>query len=145
MLKMTHSNTLLHLSCIVLAFVLVSGCGSGDMKVEGTVTLPDGSPLTKGMMMFDNGKTSVVGNLDAQGKFVLYQLQPGDGVPPGNYRGMIQYDVEVSPELSDEARNAALAKILPFSPKYLGFDTSELTLTVEAGKQVPSLTITLEK
>jgi len=144
-MKMTYSNSLLHLGCVVLVLVFVSGCGGGDTKVDGTVTLPDGSPLTEGVMMFDNGKTNVVGKLDAQGKFALYQFKPGDGVPPGTYRGMIQYEVEVAPELEGEARYAALAKALPFSPKYLELGTSGLTLTVESGKKVAPMNIVLEK
>jgi len=43
---MTYSNSLLHLGCVVLVLTFVSGCGSGDTKVGGTVTLPDGLTLT---------------------------------------------------------------------------------------------------
>ena len=145
MMKLFHKNVCLYLPGIVFAVVLVSGCGSSGQKVVGTVKLPDGSPLSKGGIMFDNGQTNVIGNLDAKGRFTLYQFKPGDGVPPGNYQGMIRYEVDIPFGLSPAARNAELAKLLPFSPKYLKMETAGLTLTVEAGKNVAPLEIVLEK
>jgi len=142
MTKRTYRNSLLHLWCVVLVLALVSGCGSGAVKIEGTITLPDGSPIKKGtQIMYDDGKTSVVGYTNEQGKFALYHLKPGDGVPPGTYRGAIQYDGAFVPSAS----GAETAPNVPFSPKYLDMNTSGLTLTVESGKRVPPLNIALEK
>ena len=115
--------------------LMAMGCG-GATKVTGTVTLKDGTPFTEGAVMFENEAVSVYAPLDCNGKFTLFQNHPGDGVPPGTYQGRIVFDTDnlVPGDISN--RETVLAQKMPFPMKYLSFDQSELTLTVEPGKSV---------
>ena len=131
---------------LILPLLFAVGCG-GDIRVTGTVKLSNGSPLTDAAILFESATASVFSHLDDGGNFTLYQMYPGDGVPPGVYRGQIQFDTSsVLPEslTMDESRwRALLEERMPFSTRYLSFETSELTLTVERGKPV-HLDIVLE-
>jgi hypothetical protein len=120
-----------------LPLLLTIGC-SDATSVTGTVKLADGQPLTAGYVSFESATTNVIGPLDKNGHFSLFQIRPGDRVPPGTYRGMIVYDL--SSFASAEGMNASgddiIKKYLPFPVKYTAFDTSGLTVTVEKGKPV---------
>ena len=126
----------------VFIVLMAMGCG-GATKVTGTVTLKDGTPFTEGAVMFENETMSVYAPLDRNGKFTLFQNHPGDGVPPGTYRGRIVYDTDSLVPDNICNRETVLAQKMPFPMKYLSFDQSELTLTVEPGKRV-TLAIVLE-
>jgi hypothetical protein len=98
--------------------------------VVGTVTLADGSPLTRGLVIFDgimDGKTvSPRGEVKPDGTFVLGTLKPGDGVPAGKYRVLI--NPLDSSEVPDELKK------LPFDYKYCRLETSGLEFEVKPGK-----------
>ena len=124
----------------VLPLFVVVGCGDAA-SVTGTVKLADGTPLTSGMVTFESATTNVVGNLDGQGRFSLFQVRPGDRVPPGTYRGAIFYDTSLAE--SQAGRQARVANFLPFPAKYASLEKSGLTLTVQPRKAV-HLDIVLE-
>jgi len=113
---------------LFLSFTAV-GCGGGLHPVRGTVTLEDGKPLTKGLVIFERkeGGTPIAarGEIHAGGQFELSTHKPGDGVPLGKYRVLIN-PLDLS-EVPDEKKN------LPFDIKYLKFETSELEFEVKAG------------
>jgi len=109
---MTILRTILYL----LPLVIVVGCGGDAAKVTGTVTLADGTPLTSGLVTFESATTNVVGNLDNQGRFSLFQARPGDRVPPGTYRGMIFYDTSAQEAARKEGDRT---NFLPFSKNML--------------------------
>jgi len=75
-------NLTIFLSLFVIAFV--AGCG--DPKVTGTVTFPDGTPLTKGMVMFQKEGFIGSGNVRSDGTYSAGKLRDGDGLPPGIYQ-----------------------------------------------------------
>ena len=58
---------------------LLVGCGDGTLRINGTVTFPDGSPLTQGTVAFATGSFSTSGTLDASGRYSV-------NVPPGQYK-----------------------------------------------------------
>ena len=124
----------------ILPLVIAVGCGGDAATVTGTVKLADGTPLTSGMMTFESATTNVVGNIDEQGRFSLFQARPGDRVPPGTYRGLVFYDTSAQ---ESSRREGDRSSFLPFPEKYASFDTSGLTLTVEPKKAV-HLDIVLE-
>ena len=124
----------------ILPLVIAVGCGGDAATVTGTVKLADGAPLTAGTVTFESATTNVVGNIDGQGRFSLFQVRPGDRVPPGAYRGSIFYDTS---EQEANRREGDFSNFLPFPQKYTSFDTSGLTLTVEPKKAV-HLDIVLE-
>jgi hypothetical protein len=120
------------LSLLAASLVLVfsaAGCGSRLYSVRGTVTLEDGTPLAKGMVMFEsNGEGTTVmarGEIKPDGSYQLSTYRTGDGVPPGKYRVQIN-PMDLS-EVPDERKN------LPFDLKYTKFKTSGLEYEVKAG------------
>lgn len=111
-----------------VSFALM-GCGEGKHTVRGTVTLEDGTPLTKGMVVIERREGGVPitarGEIQSDGRFELSTDKIGDGVPPGKYRVLIN-SMDLS-DVPDEKKN------LPFDTKYLKFETSGLEYEVKAG------------
>ncbi|MDR2754467.1 MAG: hypothetical protein LBC20_02060 [Planctomycetaceae bacterium] len=86
---MTQMNVS-HISTLLLLFlVLLTGCYSENVKVHGTVSFPDGQPLTKGVVVFQSEKHVAKGTLDDSGKFVLGSIRIADGIPLGIYKVFI--------------------------------------------------------
>jgi len=109
----------------IFPLCIILGC-SDATPVTGTIKWADGNPFTEGIITFENEKTNVVGTLDAQGHFSLFQMKPGDRVPPGSYRGAI------TPEM-----------YVQIPSKFTSVTTSGLAITVESGQPV-HLDIVLE-
>src|SRR5687767_8844839 len=93
-----------------LLVLALTGCGSRLHPVRGTVTTEDGKPVTKGMVVFEgkaDGKVvSARGEIRPDGSYELSTEVPGDGVPPGHYRVLLN-PLDLS-DLPDEQ------KVLPF-------------------------------
>jgi hypothetical protein len=121
---------------VPLAFFLlwaVNGCGGPTLyAVKGKVTYPDDSPVTEGLVVFENTggekPVSAQGDIGPDGAFVLSTFKPGDGVPPGSYKAMIgvRKDMKSIDHPSKSARR-------PFDAKYMSFDTSGLAFEVKPG------------
>jgi hypothetical protein len=96
--------------------------------VRGSVTLEDGTPLTRGLVIFERVEggppLTARGNIQSDGRYELSTETPGDGVPPG------RYTVSINPldtsDIPDEQ------KVLPFDAKYLNHKTSGLECVVAA-------------
>ncbi|HEY1375372.1 MAG TPA: carboxypeptidase-like regulatory domain-containing protein [Gemmataceae bacterium] len=116
----------------LLAAVAVglAGCASRKYPVRGTVTLDDGTPLTRGLVVFERVEggppATARGNVGPDGRYVLSTEKPEDGVPPGKYRVLVN-PLDAS-DVPDELR------ILPFDIKYTKFATSGLECTVPSGE-----------
>jgi hypothetical protein len=105
------------------------GCGQRLYPVHGTVTLEDGTPLERGMVVFEGQPEGAAvmarGEVKAGGSYQLSTHRPGDGVLAGKYRVQIN-PMDLS-EVPDEKKN------LPFDRKYLRFETSGLEFEVKPG------------
>lgn len=114
------------IACLALGF---AGCGAKFYPVRGTVTLADGSPLAKGLVIFervDGGPPLTArGNIGPEGRYELSTERPGDGVPPGRYKACIN-PLDASDAPDEE-------KVLPFDVKYMNLKTSGLEFEVTAG------------
>jgi hypothetical protein len=120
---------LLRLAVVPLAAVVLAGCGETKHPVKGTVTLDDGTPVTQGVVVFERleGGPAVTarGEIQSDGKYELSTDKPGDGVPTGKYR------VLVNPrDLTDTPDEE---KTLPYDTKYLKFQASGLSFEVKPG------------
>lgn len=117
------------LAAVPLVLFALAGCGGGLYPVRGTVTLDDGTPVTRGLVVFertDGGKpVTARGEIGPDGRYELSTNKPGDGVPPGKYRVLLN-PLELS-DVPDEQKK------LPFDIKYLKFETSGLECEVKAG------------
>ena len=114
---------------IAVVFGSALGCGAGKHPVRGTVALDDGTPVTKGLVVFerfDGGPpVSARGEISSNGSFELSTDRPGDGVPAGKYRVLIN-SMDLS-DIPDEQKR------LPYDIKYLKFESSGLEFEVKAG------------
>jgi hypothetical protein len=113
------------LTTLVLLSML-GGCGDGmkTYPVRGTVTLPNGQPLAGGTVSMEAVDQTVSGmaQTDAQGRFAMSTLEVGDGLPPGNYRALVQPPGSLDPDQPAP---------MPFNPKYTRYETSGLEFTIE--------------
>ena len=106
-----------------------AGCGSGGPptgSVSGKVTY-NGQPLTTGVVTFINEKAGIgaSGELDASGNYRIPSIQVG------------QYKVAIhrKPPPINETNPAVIGNWkLGIPEKYQGFEASELTATVERGR-----------
>jgi hypothetical protein len=107
----------------------VAGCGSGKHPVRGSVTLENGAPLTRGLVIFErvDGGPPVTarGDIQADGRYELSTEKTGDGVPPGRYK------VSINPLDTSDAPDEL--KALPFDARYLNLNTSGLECEVKSG------------
>lgn len=116
----------------------LAGCGPRMYPVHGTVTLADGTPLSKGLVIFERvegGKPLTArGNIEADGRYELSTENPGDGVPPGRYRVCIN-PLDTS-DVPDEKKD------LPFDVKYLNLKNSGLEYEVKPGSNEYAIRLT---
>ena len=123
----------------VLLAALV-GCG-GKYPVRGSVTYDDGTPLTKGLVIFERvgGGPPITarGEIQPDGRYELSTDKPGDGVPAGKYRVLLN-PLDLS-DVPDEQ------KVLPFELKYLKFETSGLEYEVKSGSNEYPIKVTRPK
>src|SRR5262245_22596355 len=114
---------------LLIPLAALAGCSSGKHPVRGTVTLDDGTPLTKGLVVFERVEggppISARGDIGPNGRYELSTDKPGDGVPVGKYKVLI--NPLDSSDVPDEQKK------LPFDMKYMKFETSGLECEVKAG------------
>lgn len=73
-------------SSLMMVFLFFCiGCGNGNLQISGKVTYPDGSPMEKGTICFDDGKSCATAELKSDGTFRLGSLKANDGIPKGTY------------------------------------------------------------
>jgi hypothetical protein len=112
-----------------LLALFVAGCGRGMSPVHGIVTLDDGTPLTKGLVVFEgqaDGKAVMArGEIKPDGTYQLGTVKAGDGAWPGKYRVLIN-PMDLS-DLPDEQKH------IPFDYKYMKYETSGLEFEVKPG------------
>jgi hypothetical protein len=116
-------------AALALLTLGLAGCGGGLYPVKGKVALDDGTPVTKGLVVFErvDGGTPVTarGQIQADGTYELSTHKPGDGVPPGKYKVLLN-SMDLS-DVPDEQKN------LPYDTKYLSLATSGLEVEVTSG------------
>src|SRR5438128_547997 len=114
------------LAALVLALG-PAGCGQRLYPVHGRVTLEDGAPLAKGVVVFEAEKggpaVTARGDIKTDGIYQMGTFRPGDGAPAGKYRVLVN-PIDLSDTPDEE-------KKLPFDAKYLKFETSGLTYEVK--------------
>ncbi len=110
------------------ALLMAIGCGSADRaEVSGKVTRADGSPLVGARVIARADATgkSANGLTDSDGSYVLSMIEPGDGVPAGEYKAsIIEYRGS-----GDNMRPASI------SSKYANPDESGLAFAVSGGEE----------
>ena len=117
---------------MVALLLALTGCGNGLYPVRGTVTYDDGSPVSQGMVVFENadGTTMARGQIQSDGSYQLSTQSPNDGLKPGRYKVLVN-PLDMS-DVPDEQKK------LPFDVKFTRFQTSGIEVDVKAEtNQVP--------
>ncbi|MGL4944604.1 MAG: hypothetical protein ACRC46_15595 [Thermoguttaceae bacterium] len=136
------------ITCCSLVFVV--GC-SQNTVVKGTVKFEDGTPLTKGTIVFESATTRVSSPLTAKGEFTLGGVTVNDGVPPGTYKGWFigTFADSASTSGGGAGRHAApraMPKQIPLiDQKYFEGATSGMTLEIAKGSGAIKRDIVVEK
>ncbi len=115
---------------LCLGLCILPGCGN-NVKLNGTVSFSDGAPLSCGTVCLTDGLHQYTGPVLADGSFKLGGLEPGSGLPPGNYRVYIVSAI-------DENGRSVVAR------KYESATNSGITIDVPKGNTGP-LKITVER
>lgn len=118
-----------------LVAVLFTGCGDSSggeeqsvtpYPVTGQVILPDGTPLTEGLVTFvpigESGRQAT-GKIKADGTFALTTVNEGDGAGPGEYL------VRIISTLGKPGPRRSSVSLVP--TKYSDEGSSGLTVTVK--------------
>ena len=120
-------------SCLIGLFcLLLTGC-SDRVPLEGKVTFADdGSPLTCGTVLFDNGTILARGPIQSDGTYAVGLEKEGDGIPPGTYQVSIVDAAEEIPSGSDYVP-PSYEKLI--HEKYFSKDSSGLEVSVDASTE----------
>jgi hypothetical protein len=124
--------TLRRLGLALALLACLVGCGPGKTApVNGRVKLKDGSDVSvlKGYSLTfeaEGGKTSAVGEVNADGTFMLSTFGANDGAVPGKYR------VAINPLTNPNPDKPPTKSKLP--AKYENLDSSGLTVEVKPGQ-----------
>lgn len=120
---------------LLLLPLALAGCGRGQYPVRGKVSYDDGTPMTKGLVVFESqdGKAAVTarGELADDGTYQLGTTKPGDGAPAGKYRVLVTPRIE-DPDAPEPA----------FDRRYADFSTSGLEYEVKPGVNEFPITVT---
>ncbi len=122
----------------LLACLLLTGCGSGNIKVGGSVKFSDGTPLNCGTVLFETPANQYVGHIKSDGTYTVSGLKENDGLPAGSYKVAVTGANEY---VRDEEGNEVEKSLI--DSKYTSTSTSELTFEVTPTNKV--FNIVLEK
>ncbi|MDR1491744.1 MAG: carboxypeptidase-like regulatory domain-containing protein [Planctomycetaceae bacterium] len=80
-----------HYFALLFVCVCFCGCGNGNQGLSGKVTFEDGSPLTVGVVCFENTETSKMarGEINSDGTYVVGFESGKNGIPKGTYKVFI--------------------------------------------------------
>ena len=131
------------LSIVLPLLAVVFAVGCGDPKVTGKVTFPDGTPLTRGQVMFQKDGFVASADIRSDGTYSAGKNKDGDGIPPGKYEVFIAgasllggpQNVEAQPPSglgSADPRAHSMAQAISLvHSKYTSPNTSGLTVEVK--------------
>jgi hypothetical protein len=117
-------------AALSLLLVAVAGCGGRLYPVRGKVTFEDGTPLSKGTVVFESigGEKAITarGAIQPGGSYQLSTYKPGDGAPAGKYRVLVAPMVDLSSYHPE--------RDVDFDPRFSAFNTSGLEFDVKPGE-----------
>lgn len=125
-----NSHFLASLGLLALLILAVLGCGGGQKThpVTGKVTFPDGTPLTKGEVVFEGAEYEARGQIKEDGTYELGSYEVDDGAPPGSYR--VYLDGAAAGHSDDFEEGEDEPKPL-VHPRFLSAETSKLECEVD--------------
>ncbi|MDO4585757.1 MAG: hypothetical protein Q4C95_00510 [Planctomycetia bacterium] len=142
---MKHKNLFLLLTIAIVAFV---GCGPNNTGLTGKVSFSDDhSPLTKGIVILDDGSHVAKGPIQPDGTFKMGFEKAGNGVPPGTYKVYIQGAVDVEPEEHEDQDGKMVSSTMLsdatflIDKKFTTRKTTDIEVTVTKEDQVLDIVV----
>ncbi len=124
---------------VILALLLLGGCGARKYPVVGKVVYRDGTPFPGGMVICSPldpaNHTGARGYIRDDGTFELSTDKEGDGSLEGRFRALVRPPVPGGPEDAAHPRNPLI------EPRFTQFETSGLEFEVKPGKNEVTLTV----
>jgi hypothetical protein len=119
------------LTSITFLFVTLTifGCGGGGTVITGSVKYTDGTPVTLGQVVFDNGVKSYFGQIRADGTYSSGGNKAVEGIPDGSYKIWLSGTIDGSAEGNDPDYSGRLT----IAKKYISPATTDLTFEVKSG------------
>ncbi|MDR0611763.1 MAG: hypothetical protein LBG58_16780, partial [Planctomycetaceae bacterium] len=103
-----------------------TGC-DGKTKISGTVKFSDGTPITKGNVVFDNGNESYFGTIKNDGTYVTGGNKQIEGIPDGNYKVWLAQTEIAENVLDADGHVTSYSVTQTIAKKFTSPNTTELT------------------
>ncbi|MDR0337463.1 MAG: hypothetical protein LBI18_10270 [Planctomycetaceae bacterium] len=129
-----------HILVLLLICLCLSGCGN-NQRVSGKVTFSDdGSPLTVGMVCFENTENGTFGRgeINPDGTYTIGFETDKSGIPKGTYKVFISNAVQEKG--FDEKTGRSVEEQL-IAPKYSNSSMSGLIFTADGKTKTFDITI----
>jgi hypothetical protein len=117
------------IAILCLMFCL-TGC-DGKTKISGTVKFSDGTPITKGNVVFDNGNESYFGTIKSDGTYVTGGNKQIEGIPNGNYKVWLAQTEIIENVLGADGRIKSYSVTPTVAKKFTSPNTTELTFELK--------------
>ncbi|MDR2757284.1 MAG: hypothetical protein LBC20_16420 [Planctomycetaceae bacterium] len=120
----------LYIFLLLFCVIYESGCNAGKIPLKGKITFSDdGSPLTRGIIVFSSPTFQAYGDIQSDGTFRVSSTGKYDGLPPGEY-GIHIINTSVAKEGSNSDNPDAW--IFLVDEKYDSAQTSGLKLKIDS-------------
>ena len=128
------------LPVLVLCFpLLFVGC-SDQVQVKGKVTLPDGTPIGVGDVVFEKGDFAATGVIKRDGSYTMGSFKATDGLPKGEYTVYIRGATQTGEAVEfrtlgggGQMQTMSIPSLEPIIAKaYTSASTSPLKVNVQA-------------
>lgn len=110
---------------VIFCCALLAGCGQ-HVSLRGRITFSDDqTPLTRGMVFFENDLMQARGRIGPDGRYRVGTFKDDDGLPPGPYR------IYICGAFADEPPGSPRPPRSLIDAKYEDSRTSNLTVVVD--------------
>ncbi|MDR0520558.1 MAG: YgdI/YgdR family lipoprotein [Planctomycetaceae bacterium] len=125
-------RTLITIILLFFVTLTLTGCGSGNVPLSGKVILEDGTLLTHGIIVFDDGTHIARATIQPDGTFTAGYDKQNNGLPKGQYRVYIIGTEEMLPN-PEEVYPPPMRPLM--NPKYSKKETSGLAVNVDGSSK----------
>ncbi|MDR1382820.1 MAG: hypothetical protein LBJ67_03085 [Planctomycetaceae bacterium] len=119
---------------LIIGLCCVAGCGNRLTEISGTVKFSDGTPITFGQVVFDDGKHSYFGIIKGNGTYVTGGSKPVEGIPDGVYKIWLASTEKTVDEIFDDKKQlVSYNTVEQVAEKYRYASKTDLTFEVKRG------------
>ena len=120
-----------HLIYLIFLCAVV-GCSQGTL-ITGTVHFDDGTPVTKGSVVFDSAKESFFGTISSEGNYTTGRNKEKQGIPDGNYTVWLSETEKIENKRDDKGLTIGGSITQLVAPEFRSPSKSPLRFEVKKG------------